>query len=205
MTHAGSAVDAPTQGRPITILAFGDSLTAGHGVPTNKSYPSLLEAALRRNGFRVKLINAGVSGDTTAGGLSRLDWALGDNPAIAIVELGANDGLRGLKPKQTEDNLDAILTKLKRRGVLVLLTGMYAPPNMGREFGRRFNAIFPRLAEKHNVLFYPFFLEGVSGKPALNQADGLHPYEKGSAVIARNLYPHVRKLVETIRRERTRR
>ncbi|MDP6086955.1 MAG: arylesterase, partial [Nitrospinota bacterium] len=150
--------------------------------------------------FQVKLVNAGVSGDTTAGGLSRLDWALGDNPAIAVVELGENDGLRGLKPKQTEANLDAILEKLKKRGVLVLLTGMYAPPNMGRAFGRRFNAIFPRLAEKHNVLFYRFFLEGVAGKPALNQADGLHPNEKGAAIIARRLYPYVRKLVEIAQR-----
>ncbi len=146
MTHAGSAVQALTKRRPIAILAFGDSLTAGHGLPAHQSYPSLLEAALRRDGYQVKLINAGVSGDTTAGGVSRLEWALGDNPAIAVVELGANDALRGLKPKQTEDNLDAILTRLKQRGVLVLLTGMYAPTNMGREFGRRLNSIFPRLA-----------------------------------------------------------
>ena len=200
LTQMGSAVHAGATRRTLTILAFGDSLTAGHGLPLRKSYPSLLEAALRRDGFQVKLINAGVSGDTTAGGLSRLDWALGDNPAIAVVELGANDGLRGLKPKQTEANLDAILTKLKKRGVLVLLTGMYAPPNMGRAFGRQFNAIFPRLAEKYNVLFYPFFLDGVAGKPALNQGDGLHPNEEGAAIIARRLYPYVRKLIEITRR-----
>lgn len=177
------------------ILVLGDSLTAGYGLPPANAFPVRLEAALRAEGRPIQVINAGVSGDTSAGGLARLDWALAERPDAVIVELGANDGLRGLDPKQTEANLDAILARLRAKGLRVLLTGMMAPPNFGRDYGRDFNGMFPRLAEKHGVPLYPFFLEGVAADPALNQADGIHPNAKGVEIIVGRLLPLVRKLV----------
>ena len=189
------ALGAHGAAAPRKLLVLGDSLTAGYGLPPEAAFPVRLETALREGGLEVTVVNAGVSGDTTAGGLARLDWTLADKPDGVIVELGANDGLRGLDPKVTYDNLDGILTRLAQRGIPVLLTGMYAPPNLGRDYGQAFNAVFPRLAEKHGVLFYPFFLDGVAADPALNQPDGIHPNPRGVEVIVQRILPLVRKLI----------
>lgn len=190
--RAGSVA---AEGKPLTILAFGDSLVAGFGLGSRDGFTTKLEAALKAKGVEARVVNAGLSGDTSAGGLARLDWALTPKPDFAIVELGANDGLRGLDPAQTRANLDAILAKLKAKGVPVLLAGMYAPPNMGPDYGKGFNALFPALAEKHGVLFYPFFLDGVAANPALNQADGIHPNAKGVDIIVERILPLVLKLI----------
>lgn len=180
---------------PQRLLVLGDSLTAGYGLPRAQAFPARLEAALKAAGRKVEVIDAGVSGDTTAGGLARLDWALTPSPDAAIVELGANDGLRGLDPKLTYANLDAILARLKERRIKVLLAGMLAPPNLGRDYGDEFNGVFPRLAERHSVALYPFFLEGVAAEPSLNQADGLHPNAEGVEVVVRRILPEVLKLL----------
>ena len=183
-SRAAHAADPPK------LLCLGDSLTAGYGLPPGQGFVPQLQAAL---GARAKLLDAGVSGDTTAGGLARLDWALGDRPQAAIVELGGNDGLRGLAPAQTEANLKGILAKLG--AMPVLLSGMLAPPNLGAEYGRDFAASFRRVAAAHPAaLFDPFFLEGVAGNPALNQADGIHPNAEGVRLLVRRLLP----LVETL-------
>ena len=180
---------------PFRILALGDSIMAGYGLAGPDSLPARLEAALRQGGREVEVIDGGVSGDTTAGGLARLGWMLGEKPDAVIVELGGNDGLRGLDPKQTYANLDEILTRLGAARVKVLLTGMLAPPNLGREYGREFNAIYPALAERHHCLFYPFILDGVAAKPGLNQADGIHPNAQGVEVIVTRLVPYVDRLM----------
>jgi acyl-CoA thioesterase-1 len=187
---------ASTAGRAaeLRILALGDSLTAGYGLPAADAFPSQLERALNASGVKAKLINAGVSGDTSAGGLARLDWALNDKPDAVLLCLGANDALRGLDPAAMEANLDRILGRLRARGLPVLLAGMLAPPNMGAEYGRQYNAVFPRLAEKHGTLFYPFFLDGVAAVPVLNQADGMHPNADGVAVIVERILPRVKEL-----------
>lgn len=177
------------------ILALGDSLTAGYGLPAAQGFTVKLEAALRAKGIAATVINGGVSGDTSAGGLGRIDWMLADKPTHAIVELGANDGLRGLDPGQMEKNLDAILTKLKDAGVKVLLTGMRAPPNFGAAYTQSFDAVFPRLAERHKVAFYPFFLDGVAANPQLNQADGIHPNETGVNTVIERILPSVLSLL----------
>jgi acyl-CoA thioesterase-1 len=166
---------ADAEAPAIKILAFGDSLVHGYGLTTAETFPVQLEAALRRLGHPVRVINAGNSGDTTAAGLARLDWALQDAPDAVIVELGANDGLRGLDPKETYANLDRILSRLNADGVAVLLAGMLAPRNLGADFADAFDAVYPRLADEHGVALYPFFLDGVAGDPALNQGDGIHP------------------------------
>jgi acyl-CoA thioesterase I len=181
--------------QPANILALGDSLTAGYGLEHKDSFPTRLEAALKAAGHDVRVINAGVSGDTSAGGLSRLAWALADKPSLAIVELGANDGLRGLDPQSTFDNLDAIIGRLKAAGVDVLLAGMLAPPNLGREYGAEFKNNFPRLAAQHDVVLYPFFLDGVAADPALNQGDGIHPNAAGVNIIVERLMPYVTRLL----------
>jgi len=184
---------------PKRLLVLGDSLVVGYGLDARDAFPARLEAALKGAGLAVQVIPAGVSGDTTAGGRSRLAWALGASgdkpPDAAIVEFGANDGLRGIDPAATEANLDAILAELKRRAIPVLLAGMLAPPNLGREYGAEFNAIFPRLAGRHSVLFYPFFLDGVAAVPALNQDDGIHPNARGVDEIVRRILPHVKRLL----------
>ncbi len=182
---------------PIRLLALGDSLTAGYGLPTDQTFPVQLEAALRDRGYNIAVINAGVSGDTTAGGLARLDWALSDEPDLVLVELGANDGLRGLDPRDTRRNLAAILERLSERDMPTLLAGMYAPPNLGREYGEVFNALYPELAEAYSVPLYPFFLEGVAAVASLNQADGIHPNGSGVAVIVENMLPAVIALIES--------
>ncbi len=183
------------QSKPVTILAFGDSLVAGYGLGSRDGFTAKLEAALKAKGIEARVVNAGLSGDTSAGGLARLDWALEPKPDFAIVELGGNDGLRGLDPAQTRANLDAILTKLKAKNVKVLFAGMYAPPNMGPDYGKAFNALFPELAQKHGVAFYPFFLEGVAADASLNQPDGIHPNAKGVDIIVERILPHVLKLI----------
>lgn len=179
----------------LRVLALGDSLTAGYGLPADAAFPVQLEKALRAQGFDVSIINAGVSGDTSAGGRARLDWALAEKPRMAIVELGANDGLRGIDPKVTEQNLDAILTRLKAEGVAVLLTGMQAPPNYGPDYADAFRQVFVHLAEKHRVVFYPFFLDGIARDPKLNQGDGLHPTREGVAVIVQRILPSVKQVL----------
>ncbi len=181
--------------QPVTILALGDSLTAGYMLPARASFPAQLEAALSKRGHAVRVINAGVSGDTAAGGLARLDWALGDKPDIAIVELGANDMLRGLDPVRTEAVLDQIITRLKAEKVRVLLAGMLASPSLGKEYKARFDAIYPALAKKHGVGLYPFFLQGVASDPKLNLPDGMHPNEAGVARIVEGILPSVEALL----------
>lgn len=178
------------------LLVLGDSLTAGYGLPSEQAFPARLQAWLSAAGVDVNVINAGVSGDTSAGGLARLDWAIGSSPpAFAIVALGANDGLRGLPPANMESNLDKIVTRLKARGAKVLLAGMLAPRNYGREYATEYDAVFARLAERHQVPLYPFFLEGVATDPALNQPDGLHPNARGVEVMVERIGPHVRRLI----------
>lgn len=182
-------------GAETVIAAFGDSLTAGYGLAPDQAFPVQLAKALKAEGFAVRVINAGVSGDTTAGGKARLDWVLGDKPQVVILELGANDALRGVDPAETESNLDAMLTRLKASGARVLLAGMLAPPNLGADYGSRFNAIYPRLARKFDVPLYPFFLEGVAAKPELSLPDGLHPTGPGIAIIVRGILPALRPLL----------
>ncbi len=188
----GLSAPAARASDPITILAFGDSLTAGYGLPQDEGFTRQLEAALREDGYDVSVINSGVSGDTSAGGASRIDWALSEDPNIVLVELGANDGLRGVEPAQTRKNLTTILDKSLASGAVVVFAGMVAPPNLGREWGGEFNAIFPELAaERPDVLFYPFFLEGVAAERALNQSDGIHPNAEGVREIVRRIKPTV--------------
>lgn len=180
---------------PPRLLVLGDSLVAGYGLPRGDGFVAKLQAALKAKGVDVEMADAGVSGDTTAGGRARLNFVLKTEPKAAIVELGANDALRALPPEEAERNLDAILTELKRRKIPVLLAGMYAPPNLGADYGRAFNAIYPRLAKKHGVALYPFFLDGVAGEPAMNQPDGLHPNAKGVDEIVQRILPSVLKLL----------
>jgi acyl-CoA thioesterase-1 len=188
---AGTTADAAT----VKILALGTSLTQGLGVPPGLDLTAVLETRLKASGYDVKLINAGVSGDTSAGGLARLDWSLADHPQAAIIELGSNDALRGQSPSETEKNLAAILARLKSEHVSILLTGMKAPRNLGPEYAAQFDAIYPRLAREYGVLFYPFILDGVAANPKLNQADGIHPNPAGVKIIADRLLPYVKRLV----------
>jgi len=180
---------------PVKILAFGTSLTQGYGLPPGTEYTTVLQEKLKAAGVDARIINAGVSGDTSADGLSRLDWSLADKPQAAIVEVGSNDALRGLAPAQTEKNLDAILAKLKTAHVAVLLCGMHAPRNLGPEYAAQFDAIYPRLARQHGVLFYPFILDGVALNPKLNQADGIHPNPAGVKIIVSRILPYVQQLI----------
>lgn len=190
---------APADAAPPRIVVLGDSLTSGYGLAGDDAFPVRLEAALKAEGIDAQVINAGVSGDTTAAGLRRLDWALAagpDGPPNAlIVELGANDALRGLDPKKAEANLDAIVTRAKAQGMKVLLTGMMAPPNFGRDYAAEFAAIFPRLAARHDVPLYPFFLDGIAADKAFNLPDGLHPNPAGVAVIVDRILPYVKRLI----------
>jgi len=185
--------------RETVIVAFGDSLVAGYQLAPGDAFPAKLEAALRQDGMNARVINAGVSGDTTADALARLDWALPDDVDAVIVELGANDALRGFDLAETRKALDEILSKLKKRNLPVLLAGMEAPRNYGEDYSRRFRTMFEELAEKHDALFYPFFLEGVAMNPALNQPDGIHPTAEGVDVIVENILPKVRDLIARAR------
>jgi acyl-CoA thioesterase-1 len=175
---------------------LGDSLTAGLGLPREQSVPSLIQARLNQEGYRYEVVNAGVSGDTSAGGLSRLDWSLAGNVEIVVVELGANDGLRGLPPAQMKRNLDEVITRAKRRGITVVLTGMEAPPNYGPAYTAEFREVFRDLADDHDVTFVPFFLEGVAGNARLNLRDGIHPNADGARVIEQNVWRALEPLLE---------
>lgn len=177
------------------LLVLGDSLVAGYGLPPGQSLPDQLQRDLATRGVSVAVINAGVSGDTTAGGLARLDWSLADNPDAVIIVLGGNDMLRGLPPEGTAANLDAIVSRLRGREIEVLLAGMMAPRNLGPAYVEAFDAIYPALARRHDIEFYPFFLDGVALDPALNLDDGLHPNMQGISEISRRMLPVVERLL----------
>jgi len=177
------------------IVVLGDSLTAGYGVAAHEAYPALLEAILRREGYRYRVVNAGASGDTTAGGLRRVDWVLRAHPEVAIVALGANDGLRGLSVAGMRENLEHIVRRLREGRARVLLAGMRVPPNYGADYAREFAAVFPAVARRTGVTLVPFLLDGVAAQPALNQADGIHPNAAGHRVIADRLWPYLKPLL----------
>jgi acyl-CoA thioesterase-1 len=187
----GSASAAPQ-----SLLALGDSLTAGYGLPPPEGFTVKLEAALRAKGHDVNVINAGVAGDTAVDGASRLDWALTPETTAVMVELGANDALRGLPVHQAEQALDQLLARLKEKGLPVLLIGMRAPPNLGTEYQQAFDGMYPRLAAKYGVPLYPFFLEGVAADQSLNQADGIHPNAKGVDEIVSRILPSIEALLK---------
>jgi acyl-CoA thioesterase-1 len=191
MTIGGSAAIAKTT----EILAFGDSITAGFGLPQDAALPARLEAKLHGDGLAVHVVNAGNSGDTTADGLARLDWALAEKPEIVILELGANDALRGLDPASVRANLDAMIGKVQASGAKLLLIGMLAPSNWGEQYRHDFDRIYPELAKAHDVPLYPFLLDGVALDPRLNQPDGLHPNERGVALIVDHIAPYVARLI----------
>lgn len=179
------------------ILAFGDSLIHGYGLDAGDTFPEQLETALQAEGHEVEVLNGGNSGDTSAGGRARLDWALADDPEIVILVLGANDALRGLDPAATRENLDAMLTRLEKAKAQVLLAGMRAPRNLGPDYVEAFDGIYPALAGAHGVAFYPFFLEGVALRPELNQEDGIHPNAAGVAEIVRRIRPAIEPLLQS--------
>jgi acyl-CoA thioesterase I len=185
----------PARAETVTLLALGDSLTAGLGLDPAQAFPAKLEAALKTKGHDVIVMNAGVSGDTAAQGAARLDWALTDDVDGVLVELGANDALRGLPPEQAEQSLDEILAKLKQRNLPVLLLGMKAPPNLGPDYGMKFDAMYPALASKHGAALYPFYLDGVAADAKLNQADGMHPNAQGVDEIVKRVLPAVEALL----------
>lgn len=180
------------------LVALGDSLTAGYNLPASAAFPVVLEKTLRDKGVAVEIVNAGVSGDTTQGGLERLDWSVPDGTDGVILELGANDALRGIDPALPRQALDTIIARLKARNIPVLLAGMYAPRNLGADYTGRFDAIYPELAQKYGLVLYPFFLEGIAGDKALNQADGLHPTAEGVRVIVRSILPTVERFVASL-------
>lgn len=184
------------------MVVLGDSLSAGYGLPAGAAFPERLAVALKAKGIDVAMINAGVSGDTASGGLGRLDWSIPEGTEAVILELGANDALRGLDPALTRKALDTALTKLKERKIAVLLAGMYAPRNMGPDYAKSFDAIFPELAATHGAIFYPFFLEGVTGDAKLNQLDGLHPTAAGIDVIVKNILPKAEELIGRVKAAR---
>jgi len=183
---------------PVKILAFGDSLTAGYGLPHDQGFEAQLEAALKAHGHDVKILDGGVSGDTSAGGLARLDWSLGEKPDAVILDLGANDGLRGLDPQAMRANLTAILDKLAALHLPVLFSGMYAPPNLGPAYTEAFRAVFDDLSHRPGLLYDPFFLEGVARDPKYIQADGLHPNAEGVRLIVARILPLVEKLIAEV-------
>jgi acyl-CoA thioesterase-1 len=186
--------------RTLRLVALGDSLTAGYGLPPGKAFPDRLEAALRAKGWDVKVINAGVSGDTAAGGLARYDWAVPKDADALLVELGANDMLRGMKPEATKTTLAAILDRARAAHLPVLLAGMRAAPNLGGEYAGEFSAIYSALAKTYDVPLYPFFLDGVADDPKLDQPDGLHPNAQGVEVIVQNILPSVEALLKQVNR-----
>lgn len=197
-TFGLAATAAAQPAAPLEVVAFGDSLSAGYGVGPGESFPEQLQAALVAKGYAATVVNAGVSGDTTTGGLARLDWSVPDSADLVIVELGANDALRGVSPEISEKNLDAILQRLQQRKIPTLLAGMIAPPNMGPDYAAAFNPIYARLAERYGVPLYPFFLDGVAGIADLNQADAMHPNPKGVALVVEKILPAVTAQLDAI-------
>ncbi len=194
---------AASSNKPIKMVVLGDSLSAGYQLPAAAAFPVRLQKALKAKGIEVDMINAGISGDTTSGGLGRLDWSVPDGTQAVIVELGANDALRGTDPKVTRAALTDILTRLKARNIAVLLCGMYAPPNYGAEYSARFNAIYPDLAKTFKVPLYPFFLEGVATIAKLNQPDGLHPTAEGIDLVVKNILPTVEAFLRPLSQQRS--
>ena len=193
------AAASPAAARTIRLVVLGDSLTAGLGLPPGKAFPDRLQAALRARGLDVDVLNAGVSGDTAADGLARYDWAVPANADALIVELGANDMLRGLEPEATKKALSAILDKAHAARLPTLIAGMRAAPNLGAEYDRAFDAIYPALAKDHDVALYPFFLDGVAGDSKLNQADGMHPTAEGVGVIVERIAPSVEEILKQVK------
>lgn len=197
---AVSGMISSARAEPLQIVVLGDSLAAGYGLGPGDGFTDKLQAALRARGHDVAVANAGVSGDTSSGGLSRLDWSVPDGTGLVILELGANDMLRGISPDITEKNLDAMLARLKARDIAVLLAGMRAAPNLGPDYQKAFDGLYPRLAEAHGVPFYPFFLDGVAGNAALNQPDGMHPNAAGVDLIVEHILPAVEKAIASLPR-----
>ena len=190
-TAYSNAVSAEEKAEQPVLLALGTSLTAGYGLPESDSFTFLLSKQLEADGLPIRIINGGVSGDTSAGGLARVDWLLDNTVTHVLIELGSNDALRGLAPTKTEENLEQLIKLLQDRGLKVMLAGMLAPPNLGPDYGTAFNGIYPRLAEKYQIPLYPFFLDGVAAERELNQADGIHPNAAGSKVIVDRIAPSV--------------
>ncbi|QRM43818.1 arylesterase [Rhizobium sp. BG4] len=196
---AGSLLaSSMAQAATLNLVGFGDSLMAGYQLPPGDGFPEKLQAALKAKGEDVAITNAGVSGDTSTGGLARIDWSVPDGTNGVILELGANDALRGIPPEETEKNLDAMITRLKERGIPVLLAGMMAPPNMGADYAARFNPIYEKLAQKHQVPLYAFFLDGVVMDASLKLEDGMHPNSKGVDVMVQKMEPAVTNFIRTI-------
>ncbi len=191
------------EAKPIKIVVLGDSLSAGLGLPGPAAFPARLQKALKAKGMDVDVTNAGVSGDTASGGRDRLDWSVPQGTQAVIVELGANDALRGIDPKVTREALSDIVSRLKARGVAVMLCGMLAPPNYGNDYAQRFDAIYPELAKSFSVPLYPFFLNGVAADAKLNQADGIHPTAAGVDIIVKNILPTVEAFLGTIGGQRS--
>jgi acyl-CoA thioesterase-1 len=196
----GAKPDKP-ENKPVKMVLLGDSLSAGLGLPAVAAFPARLQKALKDRGIKVDMINAGVSGDTSSGGRDRLDWSVPEGTEAVIVELGANDALRGVDPAVTRAALSDILGRLKARGIAVLLCGMLAPPNYGHDYAERFNVIYPELAKALGVALYPFFLDGVAADAKLNQADGIHPTAEGVDIIVQKILPSVEALLGTIKQQ----
>lgn len=192
------AASWPVLAKPITIVGFGDSLMAGYNLAPGEGFTDQLQSALRAKGHDVTVANAGVSGDTTSGGLARLDWSVPDGTDLVILELGANDMLRGIDPALVEKNLDAMMARLKARNIPVLLAGMMAAPNLGHAYGEAFGTIYPRLADRYGATLYPFFLDGVAGNASLELEDGMHPNAVGVKRMVENILPTVEKVLATL-------
>lgn len=205
MTAAGAQTPGPETGpaKPIKMVVLGDSLSAGYGLPGTAAFPVRLQKALEAKGIKVEMTNAGVSGDTASGGRERLDWSVPDGTDAVIVELGANDALRGIDPAVTRAALSDIITKLQARKIAVLLCGMLAPPNYGSEYAAKFNAIYPDLAKSFGVPLYPFFLDGVAADAKLNQADAMHPTAQGVDIVVKNMLPTVEAFLRALSGQRS--